>query len=320
MKKENQKVLDRIAYTYTKLANFTNEEAIKNRLEQLYNLEEDDVIDKVLITIYDFVSRGKIDKEVAIEYLDMVCGLNKDKYPKKEDLWNRLYFLRSMNLIYTDMPLKENHKLVVEAFDAFNSLIGTDFDAYYTGGMMGYLAAEKDLVRYHSDLDLLISEDELEKLKKLVDESEDFEFISCMRDKDNTGHEYVIRYKDTRMCIGLFLFERKNEGMVRNSYYYKGDKLLVDREYIPEEYVNLTYVDKIYSHNDIPFKMVSLESIYSVKRNGRVKDQYDAEIIKDNVDMEIVGSIEESSKDIRRVDGIDASKSIVSKIENKRIR
>ena len=51
MKKENQKVLDRIAYTYTKLANFTNEEAIKNRLEQLYNLEEDDVIEMILMPV-----------------------------------------------------------------------------------------------------------------------------------------------------------------------------------------------------------------------------------------------------------------------------
>lgn len=37
------------------------------------------------------------------------------------------------------MPLTENHKLVLEAFDKFNELIGTLFDCFYTGGLMGYL-------------------------------------------------------------------------------------------------------------------------------------------------------------------------------------
>lgn len=34
------------------------------------------------------------------------------------------------------MSLSDNHKLVIEAFDKFNQMIGTKFDAYYTGGLM----------------------------------------------------------------------------------------------------------------------------------------------------------------------------------------
>ena len=322
MKEENKKILENIALTYTKLANFNNKELIYDRLEKLYKLDEDDVIDKVLSVIYDFVSNERISKDDALYHLDMLCELNNYKYKTREDLVNRLGFLKSMNLLGTTVPLSENHKAVLEAFDKFNELIGTSFDCFYTGGMMGYLATNHELVRYHSDLDIVINEDELEKLKKLVDSSKDFEFVSHVDKKSNIGHEYFIVYKGNPVDIGLFLFERKNDGsVVRKSYYYdRAKELKVDEEYLDKEYVDLTYTGDIYSHNGIEYKMMSLESIYEAKRGSRPKDQYDANVIKDYVDMGIVEKIADARKKNAFTPNISAKGSVVERFEknNKR--
>lgn len=73
---------------------------------------------------------------------------------------------------------------------------------------MGYLATEHPLERDHKDLDLFINEDQLFALYKLVQNSDDFEFVSNMNHKEINGHEYKVTYKDTPMSIGLFLLSR----------------------------------------------------------------------------------------------------------------
>ena len=112
-----------------------------------------------------------------------------------------------MNMEYPQMPLTENHKLVLEAFDKFNELIDIKFDSFYTGGLMGYLAINHELERYHGDLDLYINEEQLLALYSLVQQSEDFEFVSNMDHKEQNGHEFKINYKGTPMSIWLFLLE-----------------------------------------------------------------------------------------------------------------
>ena len=48
----------------------------------------------------------------------------------------------------------------------------------------GYIATENSLERYHGDLDLFINEKNLITLKELVDNSEDFKFVSNMNHKE----------------------------------------------------------------------------------------------------------------------------------------
>ena len=322
MKEENKKILENIAYTYTKLANFNDKDVIEDRLKKMYEMEEDDVIDRVLVTIYDFVQNGRISKDDALYHLDMLCELNKDKYKTRDDLVNRLGWLKSMNLMYPSMPLKENHRLVLEAFDEFNKLInGENLDYFYTGGMMGYLATGHELVRYHGDLDILINEEDLEKLKRIVEKSDKFEFVSHVKKKNNIGHEYFVVYKGIPIDIGLFLFERKKDGsVIRKSYYYKDKELLVDEEYLDPEYVKLSYTGDSYIHNGIPYKMMSLESVYEAKRGSRPKDQYDAKVIEDMVDMEIVERISDARKKNTFTPKKKVKDSVVERIErsNKR--
>lgn len=317
MKEENKIILKNIAHIYTSLANFHDQGQIDRRLEQLYLLEEDDVIDRVLVVIHDFVNDGLINKDEAYKNLEMVTKLNPNRYKSIEDLISRIKLLKSMNMMYTNMPLSENHRLILEAFDEFNKLIDDSFDYFYTGGIMGYLAVGKELVRYHGDLDILINEKDLERLKTLIEKTDKFEFVSRVKKKNNIGHEYFCVYKNVPIDIGLFLFERKNDGsIVRKSYYYKDSNLMIDEEYLTKEYVRNAYTGDIYTYNGSDYKMMSLESIYAAKKDARDKDRYDARIIQDSVDMEIVDKIDREAKKTTFKTIVAPKDNVIKKIEN----
>ena len=200
--------IKKIVYTFTKLANVNDENICNDLINRLSVMNEEDVIDYLVVALSDLSEKGQIKADDIFSNIDLITSLS-EKYSSKEDLMTRLNWLKSMNMTHPQMPLSENHKLVIEAFDKFNQIIGTNFDSYYTGGLMGQLATNHPLERYHGDLDLFINEEQLESLYEIVMQSEDFEFISNMHDKEENGHEFKIQQKGTTMSIGLFLFERK---------------------------------------------------------------------------------------------------------------
>lgn len=279
-------------YKFAELAKITDRQACDDLVQRLSTFDIDDAIDTILVSLNSLANRKVLTQEDVFSNVDLILQLNPDKYKNAGDLVARLNWIKSMNMEYPQMPLSENHKLVIETFDKFNGLVGTDLDSYYTGGLMGYLATGHELERYHGDLDLFINEEQLDTLKTLVDSSEEFEFVSNLDNKEVNGHEYKITYKGTPMSIGLFLFSREENGeVVIKGYYYpnkdKKEGLHVDEHHLSQEYASMMFSEEIREHNGAHYRMQSLESIYNAKKNSRPKDRYDASIIKDSVDLEI---------------------------------
>ena len=318
IKKEQIK---KIVYTFTKLANVNNENICNDLINRLSVMNEEDVIDYLVVALSDLVEKGQVKADDIFSNIGLITSLS-EKYSSKDDLMTRLNWLKSMNMTHPQMPLSENHKLVIEAFDKFNQIIGTNFDSYYTGGLMGYLATSHPLERYHGDLDLFINEEQLESLYEIVMQSEDFEFISNMDHKEENGHEFKIQYKGTPMSIGLFLFERKpNNEIVIKEYYHlnnnPSEELLVNEQHLSPEYAQMIFANDIRSHNGIPYRMQSLESIYNSKKNSRPKDRYDATIIKDSIDLMIDYQLDTQKQNNYDVKRKDANDSIVVLMERK---
>lgn len=311
--------LKKIIYTFSELANIKNQDTCNNLINHLSTMNEEDVIDYLIVTLSDFVRVGKLKIDDIFSNINIITDLSF-KYPTKESLIERLNWLKSMNMEHSQMPLSENHKLVLEVFDKFNEIIGINFDAYYTGGLMGYLAIKHPLERYHGDLDLFINEEQLESLYELVKQSDDFTFVSNMNDKEENGHEFKIQYKDTPMSIGLFLFERKSDNeIVTKEYFHKNnnqnEELLVNEHHLVPEYAQMIFSDQIRQHNGIPYKMQSLESIYNSKKNSRTKDRYDASIIKDNINLMIDYSLDTKKHNNYDIKHKNADVSVVAEME-----
>lgn len=313
--------IKKIVYTFTKLANVNNENICNDLINRLSVMNEEDVIDYLVVALSDLAEKGQVKADDIFSNIGLITSLS-EKYSSKDDLMTRLNWLKSMNMTHPQMPLSENHKLVIEAFDKFNQIIGTNFDSYYTGGLMGYLATSHPLERYHGDLDLFINEEQLEALYEIVMQSEDFEFISNMDHKEENGHEFKIQYKGTPMSIGLFLFERKpNNEIVIKEYYHlnnnPSEELLVNEQHLSPEYAQMIFANDIRNHNGIPYRMQSLESIYNSKKNSRPKDRYDATIIKDSIDLMIDYQLDTQKQNNYDVKRKDANDSIVALMERK---
>lgn len=311
--------LKKIIYTFSELANIKNQDTCNNLINHLSTMNEEDVIDYLIVTLSDFVRVGKLKIDDVFSNINIITDLSF-KYPTKESLIERLNWLKSMNMEHSQMPLSENHKLVLEVFDKFNEIIGINFDAYYTGGLMGYLAIKHPLERYHGDLDLFINEEQLESLYELVKQSDDFTFVSNMNDKEENGHEFKIQYKDTPMSIGLFLFERKSDNeIITKEYFHKdnnqNEELLVNEHHLVPEYAQMIFSDQIRQHNGIPYKMQSLESIYNSKKNSRPKDRYDASIIKENINLMIDYSLDTKKHNNYDIKHKNADVSVVAEME-----
>lgn len=320
MDKTKKELLKDIVYKFAELSKITDTKMCDNLIEKLSNLETDDSIDTILVSLHSLLDRKALSVDDILSNLNLILPLNPDKYHSAYDLIARLNWIKTMNLEYPKMPLAENHKLVIETFDKFNELIQTNFDCFYTGGLMGYLATEHPLERYHGDLDLFINEDQLFNLYELVKNSDDFKFVSNMDHKDVNDHEYKITYKDTPMSIGLFLFSRlPNQEIVLKKYYYPNQDprqdLHVDEHHLSGKYAAMMFSNQIREHNGTSYKMQTLESIYNSKKNSRPKDKYDANIIQDFIDKQIDYRLDTEKEDNYDINHKVAINSVVQQIE-----
>ena len=314
--------VEAVVKKYADLAHITDENLLTGIIDNLTSLTPDEAIDSIISSLINQLNNGTLTEEQILSNAELILKINPEKFKSTEDLIARYRWLSSRNMVHSQMSLDENHKLVIETFDRFNELIGTDFDAFYTGGLMGYLTTGHKLERYHGDLDLFINEEQLEELRKRVAGNRDFKFVSNMDQKEPSGHEYKIIYKDTPMNIGLFLFSReKDGGVVTKQYYYPNknpnEQMLVDEQHLSSEYVSIMFDKEIHLHNGVPYRMQSLESIWDAKINGRPKDRYDAEIIKDRVDMNIAKKYKDAKKSNYEANGNIAKGSVVERMERR---
>lgn len=320
MDKVKKELLKNIVYKYAELSKITDTKMCDNLIEKLSTLNTDDSIDAILVSLNSLLNRKILSVDDILSNVNLILLLNPDKYHSADDLIARLKWIKGMNLEYPKMPLTENHRLVIETFDRFNELIKTNFDCYYTGGLMGYLATGHSLERYHGDLDLFINEEQLFTLYELVQSSDDFEFVSNMDHKEVNGHEYKITYKGTPMSIGLFLFSRlPNQELVLKEYYYlnqdPNQDLYVDEHHLSGRYASMMFSNELREHNGSFYKMQTLESIYNFKKNSRPKDRYDANIIRGFIDEQIDYRLDNEKQDNYDINHQIAINSVVQRME-----
>ena len=320
MNQFQRETITELVHTISKKANITNQEKIHKTIDQLCSMSVNDSIDYILVSLNDLLERKMITREDFFSNVGYILQLDPKKYKSSKDLIDRFHWIKGMNLEHPSMSLTENHQLVIETFDQFNQLLQGRFDCYYTGGFIGYLAVNRELERFHGDLDLYINEQQLISLKELVDANPDFQFVSNMSQKKLKGHEYKIVYKKTPMNIGLFLFERTmDHRIITKEYYYEqqnGKKqLFVNERHYSKKYTEMAFSDSIRFYHGNPYKMVSLEQLYNSKKGSRFKDEYDAKIIKENINMRIANQLEMEMNHNCDVIHRPISNSIVNQVE-----
>lgn len=69
-----------------------------NFIEKLLNLDADDSIDAILVSLDDLLNRKVLSVDDIIANVDLILCLNPDKYHSIDDLIMRLNWIKSMNL------------------------------------------------------------------------------------------------------------------------------------------------------------------------------------------------------------------------------
>lgn len=318
MKDRNEKREEIVRHLVTTVANEANikeKEVIEREINTISKMKDQEAIDYILITLNRFYERKILTEEQIFSNAEDILSLSTEEYKTIDDLLNRLFWLKSRNFDHQNTSLRENHELVIETFDKLNGLIENNFDCFYTGGLMGYIATNQRLERFHGDLDLFINENELLELKKVVDESSEFTFKSSLKKKGKTGHEFEIVCKNKPMSIGLFLFEREfDDSVTLKSYYYENDKLLVQERHYDKDYTKIAFPKVPRTYHNHCYQMMRLEAIYNSKKRGRIKDKYDAKKIEPYIDKELEKQLDLAPEN-QVIQTKTVNKSIVLEIE-----
>ena len=170
---------------------------------------------------------------------------------------------------------------------------------YVVGAVGGYIDANLPLQRKHDDLDLMIEEKDIDKVKEIFVDSD---FIFCDNRLNNGkflndygytegDHEVFAQHKERDFHIGFFLFEKnENEYTIIEYYTENGENRRLERT-LPIDIFQYQYNEEA-CFEDRKIKVARKELIYKNKIvMNREKDLFDIRNLEPKIDNEILGHL-----------------------------
>lgn len=257
-------------------------------------MNKKDMLDILLYNIYEENSSNEIKNEklkiIANEY-----NINID------DLYKRYVWLKNMNINPNFCHLEENHKLVYKIFDEYNKMLNENgIEYYYTSGILSYLLVNKELERYHHDLDVFVNMNDLEKLEKVCSKY-NFSFERKLGNRTDDTQRIMLKMyccDNPDIPITVFMYVREKDSSIIQKDYFIDEKGNRHVEYIynSPSISKLSFSDIPNYHNNIRYYSITLEALFLCKTGNRPKDIYDCNIFSDDVDKEKLKELKEAFK------------------------
>ena len=234
-------------------------------------MSNDSFSDEIDILIYNYFNH-LIEKE---KFYDFIKSNQLDYH----DLEKRYLWLKKMNIDPNIIHLNKNHQSIYEIFDKCNVMFNeNNIEYYYTSGILSYILINKELQRYHHDLDIFVNMDDLEKLEQVCG-NYGFMFKRQLGDRnDGTKRVMLKMYYENALeiPITLFMYVRKDDNTIeQNDYFIDDGKFYIEKIYNSPLVVNLSFSDEPKYHNNIKYFAITLEALYLSKIGNRPKDIYD---------------------------------------------
>lgn len=272
-------------------------------------LYENDLVDILLYRIMEKSNNHEICIETRDKLLGELCSFyNRDL----SELLDRYEWLTKLELD-PNLQLEKNHHIVYEIFDKFNTMAAEhNIENYCTSGILAYLLVGSPLERYHHDLDIFVNMEDLSRLEAVASQY-NFSFNRKIGVRgDGTNRRILKMYyeKYIDVPITVFMYVRENDGSItQKDYFFNSEnELMVENMYNSRECAELSFSDKIYYHNSISYKAISLEALYLSKKGNRLKDIYDCQKFEASVDRERLGRLENALLSNRGNEVIDTEK------------
>lgn len=292
--------LYKVVRCFVNIYNSRNKEKITNsEIDEFVNkfseLDDELLVDSLIFSLADWVKKGIISENDIYTNSKLILDIYPEKFKTFDDLKARYEYLiglwlreDNMNKDYKE-KLKENHEKVIEVFDKFNKLIcdlvGNWLDYFYTWWLVAYFWTNTELERYHSDIDIYLNIDDLEKLKTFIENNKNswFKFVDNLKNKWPNGHEYMIKFWNNSVPIWIFLFKRFEDWKVNRIEYIYNEKWEIEK--VSKYPIDVETEE--WSFNGTTYRRQSLKSVYNSKKKlPRSKDKHDARIIKNYFENE----------------------------------
>ena len=216
---------------------------------------------------------------------------------------------------YDSDRVKENHERIYGRLEQLaRGLNQEGVDYQLAGALCGYLKYDKESDRCHDDIDLNVNEDDLDKLRRVCIHMGLY-FEDCRAESPRVlkngipsgEHEVIARDPNSDFHIGVFPFERREDGTVISKGYYHDDDGAL---WVREELYSPDLANEIFGSEEIDFRGTPLmitppEYVYQLKRyTMHEKDQHDIRFFEDKINQEKLERIEQLSKEGRIVEHV----------------
>ena len=209
--------------------------------------------------------------------------------------------IRLKIILHGNISVEDNHELINRTIQTVCSRLNElKTDYYLVGALSTFIGTNTPLFRYHGDIDFMVAEKDLDKVKEALQGTEyecsDDRFNNQKVLRDGVGHtqgehEVIANHKDNEFHLGFFLFRREKDNSLTVREYFmqeneNGEKvpMVLERHY-PEELVNLEYTQEETEYAGTRFRTSTPESVFGKKMHTRhEKDLLDIEALEGKID------------------------------------
>ena len=254
-------------------------------------MSERDKLDILLYNTYINMS----DENRCTDRLELIA---KHYKVNVDYLHDRYLWLMNMGIDPNYYHLDENHALIYRIFDEYNKMLNeNNIEYYYTSGILAYLLVDRDLERYHHDLDIFINMEHLEKLERICDDY-NFLFERKIGERGDGTKRVMLKmyYKDIiDIPITVFMYVKEKDGSITQKDYFVNENNRKLVEYIHNSPLisKLSFSEIPKNHNGIKYYSITPEALFLCKTENRPKDVYDCTVFSNIVDK---NKLEELSK------------------------
>lgn len=332
MEEKREKIEKVVRNCSLKLGNIISEEKIQKLINKLANMKDLKEATDLLALSVDRVLEGKTQNEQYKACMEEILKLAGNSYKIKEDIIEQVKINKSRNYTPGNISIEENHQLIEYSLkpicDKLNEL-GADY--YLVGALSNFIATQTPLFRYHGDIDFMIEEKDIEKVREALQGTDykfsDNRFNNKKRLQEGVGHtqgehEVIANHKENEFHLGFFLFRREQDKSITVREYFMQEEndgkkvpMVLERKY-PKELVDLEYQEQEVEFAGTKFRTSTPESVYMKKIYTRhEKDLLDIEALKDKIDEQKIADAEQYKTTLTIVPAIP-EKSIKESVEN----
>lgn len=266
---------------------------VQDKLKEYSTMSDKDVIKELSMIVYN---QFKNNTELYEYFLSMIRNINPEIIPSVE------YMKEELNKMFLNendsSSLSDNHKLACDTFKYIADLFNREgIDYVIVGAFPCFIQKGVPLFRYHDDIDVMINEDDIEKVKVLMESSgyifSDLRFPSIEEYhemlKNKPPHQVMASFVDSEFHIGFFTFRRENDNSMTTTEYIQREEsgeVIVDRlerSYSPEA-TQLNFEDTCI-YDGVIARISSPEHVYHLKScTRRPKDLTDMEVLENHID------------------------------------